>query len=76
MGMKKTVGTKLLRLFKAKYNLTWPEVAKSLGISVSRVQDMYSGDYKVPHYYVFMLRTYMRLPGVFEIYKEFKHKDL
>lgn len=74
--MKKTAGTKLLRLFKKKYNLTWPEVAKSLGISVSRVQDMYSGNYQVPHYYVFMLRTYCRLPEVFEVYKDYKHKDL
>lgn len=74
--MKKTAGTKLLRKFKAKYNLTWPEVSKSLGISVSRVQDMYSGNYKVPHYYVFMLRMFLRLPEVFEAYKDFKHKDL
>lgn len=74
--MKKTAGTKLLRLFKKKYGLTWPEVAKSLGISVSRIQDMYSGNYKVPHYYVFMLRTFMRLSEVYEAYKDFKHKDL
>lgn len=74
--MKNTAGTRLLRKFKKQYDLTWPEVAKSLGISTSRIQDMYSGHYKVPHYYVVMLRTYMRLPEVFEVYKDFKHKDL
>lgn len=74
--MKKTAGTKLLRLFKKKYNLTWPEVAKSLGISVSRVQDMYSGSYKVPHYYVFMLRDFTDNVEKFEMYKNYKHNDL
>ena len=74
--MKNTPGTRLLRRFKNQYNLTWPEVAKSLGVSVSRIQDMYSGNYKVPHYYVFMLRTYLRLPEVFEVCKDLKHKDL
>ena len=65
-----------MRLFKAKYGLTWPDVAKSLGISRSRVQDMYSGKYNDPHYYVFMLRIYTGIPEVYETYKNYKHKDL
>lgn len=64
-----------MRKFKEKYNLTWPEVAQSLGISVSRVQDMYSGNYKVPHYYVFMLKMF-DFDEVFIRHKSFKHKDL
>lgn len=74
--MKKTPGTKLLRRFKEKYGLTWPEVAKSLGVSISRVQDMYSGNYKVPHYYVFMLSIFLKSDEMYDSYKNFKHKDL
>lgn len=74
--MKNTAGSRLLRQVKKHYSVTWPEIAKSLGISVSRVQDMYSGNYKVPHYYVYMLQDFLDDPEKFNIYKSFKHKDL
>ncbi|HEY4760561.1 MAG TPA: hypothetical protein VIH42_08280 [Thermoguttaceae bacterium] len=56
----------LLRNFKQKSGSTWPEVAKTLGISVSYVGNLASGARRItPH-----LRMLIENPNLREKYKK------
>lgn len=66
---KQQSGVKLLKDFKEKYNLTWKEVADTLGISQSRIGDLYTKRRKVPHYYTLILTIFINHPEIYEQHK-------
>lgn len=61
-------GILLLKNFKRKSNLTWPEVAKTLGISVSYIGNLASGARRItPH-----IRMLIEHPNLRDRYKKQK----
>lgn len=69
--MKSESDIKILKKFKEKYQLTWPEVSKVLGRSLSAIEH-WSADKKMPLAYKRLVEIYTDYPQIFAKYKEKK----
>lgn len=61
---------RILKEFKDKYELTWPEVAEALGRSLSAVENWYTNK-KIPLLYKKLLQIFIKYPNV---YNEFNFR--
>ncbi|MGR3220939.1 MAG: winged helix-turn-helix domain-containing protein [Candidatus Anammoxibacter sp.] len=62
---------KVLKEFKEKYELTWPEVAEALGMSLPGVEHWHTNK-RVPKPYKILIKIYVDNPQMFTRYRGIK----